>query len=96
MHVPVLGLYFPNRKFPCRSFDPWAHASKSVHVWLVSKSGTIVVSCRRPPDGQYEQNVKVPDDGGGEWSASLRIHIPQDSVAWRHNELMYTGRGLGT
>ena len=47
------------------------------------------------PNGQYERNVKVPDDGGGEWLAGLHIHVPHDSMARRCYEIMYMGHGSG-
>ena len=96
VHVPVISLYFPNRKFPCRSFDPWAHTSKSVHVRPVLSQVHIVLSCSRPPDAQHERNAKVSDDGGGEWSAGLQIHVSHDSVAQRCNEPMYAAHDSGT
>ena len=94
-HVLVLGLCFPNRKFPRRSLirgptRPNWYMSGQFLSWYV-----LSFLFRRPFNGQYEQDARVSDDGGGEWSAGLRIHVPHDSVAQRHYELMYMGRGLG-
>ena len=96
MHVPVLSLCFPNRKFPHRSSirgptcPNWYMSSRFLSQYVLS------FLFRRPFDGQYEQDARVPDDGGGEWLAGLRIHVPHDSVAQRHYELMYMGCGSGT